>query len=60
MNTHENSAKPPRSATIVGMAVATMVLSTAGMKVAMRQAARIGPRRTGIAARGASGMVMER
>src|ERR1700757_4323934 len=37
--TQENRLNPPRSATIVGMAVATMELSTAAMKVAIRQAA---------------------
>src|SRR6185312_13236000 len=35
-----NRLKPPSSPTMVGMAVAMMVLSTAAMKVAMRQAMR--------------------
>jgi hypothetical protein len=36
------------SATMVGMAVATMVFSTAAMKVAIRQAARTAVRRSDV------------
>ena len=39
VNTQLNRLKPPSSPTMVGMVVATMVLSTAAMKVAMTQAA---------------------
>src|SRR5262245_6779670 len=45
VNTQLNREKPPRSATIDGMAVATMVLSTAAMKMAIKAAARTNPRR---------------
>src|ERR1700712_4125031 len=45
---HENRLNPPSSATMVGIAVATMVLSTAAMNVAIRQAASTRPRRTGL------------
>ena len=44
-NTQLKRWKSPRSATIVGIAVATIVDSTAVMKVAIMQAARTRPRR---------------
>ncbi len=44
-NTQLNSSNPPRLPTIVGRAVATMLLSTAGMNVAISAAIRIRPRR---------------
>jgi hypothetical protein len=44
-NTQENSSNPPRSATMVGIAVATMELSTAAMNVAIRHAANTSVRR---------------
>src|SRR6202790_1579401 len=49
-NTQLNRRKPSRLPTIVGIAVATMLLSTAGIKVAISAAMRTSPRRGTITA----------
>src|SRR5689334_24105419 len=63
-NAHAYSPKPPRSAAMVGIAVAMIVASTAAMKLAAIHAARIRGRRVrtaiGALIRSASGMAKQR